>query len=413
MEKIYEENSQSQKPKKINLSIVLSFVVAAFAIVSLIVVGFNQISYAAPIASETVTLHIGKFGDQLAFVNARTDSGNVMVPLYFADGEDATTATQPLFCIEHGVDASSTSYNTQGEILDDLGLVYILNKSASYGGSGIVPNNLTYPDGGGTLSAADYKYLEMYATQIAVWMYMKDTYSATSSDPTEVRRHGKLEVAEADGDIPLNIITGFVNLYLTNTAGTRIYSGAIYDTYIKSVVEEAKSGKAYKTVNAVLASESISTVGDDTYQTDKITVSANPASDLVNYSVDLYGIDGAYIVDKDGNKKTGLDTFAPSDFFYVRVPKNKVTKDSSSVTLSIVAEFQNYLGGEYFVATGSQSVIGVTSEHFRIANETKINFLVAPDTGMTTAQTIYFIGLIVLLCGVGIIYANAKPVEEK
>ena len=39
--------------------------------------------------------------------------------------------------------------------------------------------------------------------------------------------------------------------------------------------------------------------------------------------------------------------------------------------------------------------------------------MVSPDTGMTTAQTIYFIGLIVLLCGVGIIYANAKPVEEK
>ena len=32
---------------------------------------------------------------------------------------------------------------------------------------------------------------------------------------------------------------------------------------------------------------------------------------------------------------------------------------------------------------------------------------------MNTAQTIYFIGLIVLLCGVGIVYANVKPVEAK
>ena len=37
----------------------------------------------------------------------------------------------------------------------------------------------------------------------------------------------------------------------------------------------------------------------------------------------------------------------------------------------------------------------------------------ADDTGMSKAQTIYFIGLIVLLCGVGIVYANAKPVESK
>ena len=36
-----------------------------------------------------------------------------------------------------------------------------------------------------------------------------------------------------------------------------------------------------------------------------------------------------------------------------------------------------------------------------------------PDTGVTAAQTIYFIGLIILLSGVGIIYANVKPAENK
>ena len=35
----------------------------------------------------------------------------------------------------------------------------------------------------------------------------------------------------------------------------------------------------------------------------------------------------------------------------------------------------------------------------------------APDTGISAGQTIYFVGLIVLLCGVGIIYANAKPTQ--
>lgn len=41
------------------------------------------------------------------------------------------------------------------------------------------------------------------------------------------------------------------------------------------------------------------------------------------------------------------------------------------------------------------------------------NLVGSPDTGMNAAQTIYFIGLIVLLCGVGIVYANTKPVESK
>ena len=40
-----------------------------------------------------------------------------------------------------------------------------------------------------------------------------------------------------------------------------------------------------------------------------------------------------------------------------------------------------------------------------------IDFVGTPDTGMSKAQTVFFIGLIVLLCGVGIVYANAKPIE--
>ena len=51
MEKIYmgDNNSpQKQVSSKYRVSIILSFVVAVFAIVALITVGFNQVSYAAP-----------------------------------------------------------------------------------------------------------------------------------------------------------------------------------------------------------------------------------------------------------------------------------------------------------------------------------------------------------------------------
>ena len=48
-----------------------------------------------------------------------------------------------------------------------------------------------------------------------------------------------------------------------------------------------------------------------------------------------------------------------------------------------------------------------------IGSGLEISFVGSPDTGMNNAQTIYFIGLIILLCGVGIVYANAKPVEQK
>lgn len=407
MEKIYEENND-KKPKKLSLSIVLSFAVAIFAIVSLIAVGFNQISYAVP--NDTMTVIPGMFGSDPAGINGRGDAGSLYVPMLFSDSADALTAQNPVFCIEHGVDYSTDTdgYQSDGEVFDDLGLVYLLNQSKVLGGTGIVPANKTYP--GSTtdvLSAADYKAVETYVTQIAIWVYMHENYPAGDT------RHGKLEEESATG-VPMNLIKNTITLYSTQDPSKAIYSGNLYNEYVKNLVTAAENSSNYKTVKAVLSSTSITLVGDgDVYQTDKITVAATPSSDLVNYSVDLSGLDDAYVVDKNGNKKTSLDTFAPSDYFYIRVPANKVSNDKNTVNITIVGEFQNYIGGEYFLSSGNaQSMVSVTSENFRIYNSSYINFMAAPDTGMTTAQTIYFIGLIVLLCGVGIIYANAKPVEE-
>ena len=62
MEKIYMDdnnfnNQQNQSQKgKYHFSIVLSFVVAIMAIASLVVVGFNQISYAAKQNSEDMSI---------------------------------------------------------------------------------------------------------------------------------------------------------------------------------------------------------------------------------------------------------------------------------------------------------------------------------------------------------------------
>ena len=63
--------------------------------------------------------------------------------------------------------------------------------------------------------------------------------------------------------------------------------------------------------------------------------------------------------------------------------------------------------------TGINNVVTVTGDTMDVSGGLSIEIVGAPDTGMNTAQTIYFIGLIVLLCGVGIVYANAKPVDAR
>lgn len=423
MEKIYEENGFEPKQKKISFTTVLSFAVALFAIVSLIAVGFNQISYAEPSTDGAFTLKYGKYDGLPAAVNAFVGgSERLHVQLMFSDSDNAATATKPVFCVQQGVDPS-TNYNTLGQIGEtgtyytNYGLITIMNRSGVLGGAGIVPKTLKYPTStyspelaGQTLSELDWKAVETYATQTAIWLYLHETTSASDD------LHGHLDSIPGGVDV----IKGAVELRSTRLSAADmpvvLYQGNIYQTYIKDLVEEAKTATSYKTVRAVLASKSISLVGDnDVYQTDKLTVVANPSSDLIDYSVDLSGLDGAYVVDKDGNKKTGLDSFAPTDFFYVRVPVNKVSEQNSKLNVTISGNFRSAANGEYFLASdgAGQTLIAITSENFRTTNTSEINFMTSEDTGMTTAQTIYFIGLIVLLCGVGIIYANAKPVEEK
>ena len=97
--------------------------------------------------------------------------------------------------------------------------------------------------------------------------------------------------------------------------------------------------------------------------------------------------------------------------FYVRIPANKVTEENKTVKLSVTGKFRGY-DGYYYRAEGAQTVSTVftTDVPHNTGLELTINYTPdVPDTGMSVAQSIYFIGLIVLLCGVGIIYANARP----
>lgn len=417
MEKIYEENNNRPKSRMLSFSTVLSFAVALFAIVSLIAVGFNQISYAAPETSE-ITIKFGKIGGKTVHLEGKYGSSKTLwVPMMYETSDDTTNPdNRSIFCMEHNRTAGSGTYETDTDeylTYSDSGLIYILNQSSVNGGPGIVDDvdTLDYPTEEltkrGKLEANDKRYLEIYATQMAMWMYLHEKYEGTG-DP----RYGELQEYESlKGEM-------IVHLSDSESLDRILFKGYFYNHYIRDLVEAAKTATNRKTVTAVLASESISLVGDsDTYQTDKITVQANPSSDLLNYSVDLDGLEGAYIVDKDGVKRDSLYVFQPSDYFYIRVPVNKVTNETKKVLIYIAAEFDNYVDGEYYVSQSSrdseQKVVKLTDENYRVYNANEISFVPAPDTGMTTAQTIYFIGLIVLLCGVGIIYANAKPVEEK
>lgn len=393
MEKIYMEGNKNKSKKKsvIDGTVVLSFAVAIFAIVSLVAFGINQISYAAP-SSPT--------GDSFTFyLGPRVLAGGGSVPLYFSD----ENLTNPIFCIEHkaAVNRNNPTYTMEKENgapkqISDNGLLYILNKgynmSITATGSGSINNE---------------NYARAWIMQTAIWLYLNDTSNKDIDKLTddEINAIKTASSYDYDDGSPLGQnIAENINLY---------------NAYVKGLVDNAK--QIGSNIISVVANGTEFTKGEDFYQSPEISVVVENdlVSDFNGYSISLNGIEGAYVVDANGNNIDTSNVSKSVNKFYVRIPKNKVKEEVQRLTISVTGNF-NTLTGNYYGTTGTddsgnawQRVISVTGNTTSISNGTTLEVAAAPDTGMNKVQTIYFIGLIVLLCGVGIIYANAKPVEIK
>ena len=117
------------------------------------------------------------------------------------------------------------------------------------------------------------------------------------------------------------------------------------------------------------------------------------------------------MVDEKGNVFDDTNNMSPTAKFYVRVPIDKVTDDNKELEISVNGKFKmyganKYVSGEYQKVANVKIVSKALSKPLNIQLDYTPD---VPDTGMGVAQTIYFMGLILLLSGVGIVYANAKP----
>ena len=133
------------------------------------------------------------------------------------------------------------------------------------------------------------------------------------------------------------------------------------------------------------------------------------------YSVKLNNApEGSKIYKTDGTEINDLNS-VNTNSFYMLVPIDKVTEQTKNVTLSVTgpastAYVYNPVDGTG-TTTNNQRLVALShktaSTGLDLVYEPNV-----PDTGMSTTQSIYFIGLVILLCGIGIIYANAKPRES-
>lgn len=404
MEKIYLEENKNKKKFKFDASVVLSFVVAAFAIVSLVSFGFRQTSYAMP----TDTNNINEF-NFLEFVNP---SGESNITVSGSDGMVITGYTVPImfaqwdtsgryytaYCIEHKVGIPQTAkYQFESEN-SDVGLLYLLNEAGDSSVGNIT--DLSSIKISNADSDMDEYIKHVYIYQTAIWVYLNETASSNANNVLSQEE--------------LNVIKNGKSLQLLVSAQEEASSTVDFERDIRPLVDAAKTASSNKDLSVKFDGTDISKVdGGKYYQTPIVNVTSSTESSLIGYDVEVDGFDSsAIVVDEEGKKIDNLTNLSKGTKFYIRVPADKVTEKSQNLTVQVKGHF-NSLDGSIYSSGANQKVITVTGKTIDKVSGDSIEIVGVPNTGMSTAQTVYFIGLIVLLCGVGIVYANAKPVQDK
>ncbi len=409
-----EENKKSRRSINRTFgskSVLGSLFLAVVAVVAVVALGFKN-SYAIP----DVTSHLpDTFTTQMPGDEIYSDTSFAVFP-YFTDGDIQ------VFCLEHMIDYQGETTFTKGDAITDYGLLYLM--------ANIYPNKSF-----GDLDSS----LQTWISQVAVWMYLYELEDLANdgidNDNVDVNSpHYISNVYIADQSLDdLNAIKtakgvttdDFYNSNFSYYTAEGVKTDeqldsvttTLYDAYIKGLVESALANRntPNKTLTINFADEIAVTQDEKYYQTSAVSVVGSPSDNFNGYELKISSApDGTFVVNADGEKVDDLTNLSSTDKLYFRVPVNSVTEESKSIYFTVTGSFKTY-EGNYYVADGAQTIssVGTVNNNISKGDEISLNYTPeVPDTGMSTAQTVYFIGLIILLSGVGIIYANVKPQED-
>ncbi|MBQ6477419.1 MAG: hypothetical protein IJI43_03195 [Bacilli bacterium] len=421
MEKIYvdepQKNNKKSKWNLFNVSLGLTFAVAFIAMVSILLVGLSGQSYALD-DDETApeTIHTNEISALIAM--SPTPSAFHEVEVYTAT---ANNETFPVFCVESGVTYAGNHDLNRGDLIDDVGYVYLFSRL----------EHLSMTD----TDAAKNKYLKAWLEQTAIWSYIGQITDAadTKTDDCFKKGTGAACYNEVQQANELYVCDGNPAGCPKTQAQTVITSD---DTFYEDfgIVDIINQAIYYHNNNIDALSLTINKAGSEFtltedgkyFRSPKLTVVASAgvedfAEVQDNYSLSLVSAaEGTYVEGiKDGvaNRLNDLNDLSLSEYkeFYVYVPKDKVNEQTKRFEVSVSGNFEIY-SGYYYTGQGVQSVTRLKTLITSTDNAVPLEIVYSPDvpdTAMNASQGIYLVGLIVLLTGLGILYVNVKKQQNQ
>lgn len=427
------ENNNHRK-RKIDGVTVLSFFVAIVAIVSLIAVGFNQISFSA---TTMLPSGVTKFKGDAQNDNANVFLSNDAFPVikytgkYCDNGATECGGSEKeiqVFCIQRNKDFGyGLEYNKEAttDLSKNTGFIYLISNLL---GSGVEPIYTIETANQGDNTG---NKVETWVTQAAIWYYLnKIGYVGNDEIGAPVYKIMTSNFImygpnRNDGDADTNSApkVGYIKKDHTLMDGFRVKGT---DTTIEDLIDEAMELNTDNVNIESLVSLDVSDEGDVSISDDeayyfsrKVSVQGSSYANLTSYKGFSISLpedmpDGTIITDEDGAEIKNLTNLAPGTKFYIRVPIDSVN-EAFSIELGIKGNFDLTTVNVFASGSDAQKVGLLSYLPYELGASYKFELTPVPDTATNsnTAQTICFIGLIVLLCGIGIVYANAKNTKVK
>ena len=433
MEQIYvENNKKNKKPKILNVTIGLSFAVAFVAILSIVLISMSGSSYSLTAVEFPEKITTVESGYQYVGFGSGVVENDLTQPAKWTYRNPymqgtAGSKTYDLLCLESekGYDLDIL-YTNQKKLVDDPGFVYLsaklqndttlnsapqaakawIKQQATWLYYGIV-NNSDTTNNSATYRASGAKNDLKGVTCVVGFdagMTAKTTVAkCCTATPTDTGTDGKNCAYDADG----------------------IFAKYHVDEWIEDAVSYHSTGWPALTVSVTKENSDFKLTNDKKYYTSSpiaVSISADDSHGLTEalddykFSLSSDAPKGTKIMawDEDANKLvdvTGKETLSYSKYKTLRVyvPSNAET-GTYNFGLAVTGTIQQYTG-YYYKASGHddlQQLTTVDVVNKTSTGEAQFSVQIVPDTATNLSKTIYIIGLIVLISGLGILYVNVK-----
>lgn len=328
-------------------------------------------------------------------------TGKTNYPFYAED----STGTYQLYCSDRNNGNFTGAYTLTKDKRLDYGFTHILVKQDSIYTKDTYTrkfqNNQAPVAADSSFNAISKTMVNTWITQMAIWAYQGSISSSELND-------GLLAYKAFSGDRTLEY-----ELF-SDAAFTSVLSAkALWDTYVVSEINGAKELNAKSPYDATMT---MKVDGDWT----KINGTENVKSGLISTSISsgntgTYSLtfdnapQGTKVYTEDGKEVTDLKSIPVSSKIYLVVPKSDKKEDykfsvnaSSTLTYDAAYQYVDKVGGHQ-----PSILVGPESKDLSAS----IEMTLAPDTALSVSNSIYFLGFLILISGVFVIYANVKTKE--